>query len=50
MAISLAVMLLQNIKTNMTKNLDKIVNRDTPSRGGPGTRDWGPPRSAVVPS
>ncbi len=32
MEISLAVMLKQ-----LTMNLDKIVNRDTPTRGGPGT-------------
>ncbi len=33
---------LQHLKTNMTKNHDKIMNRDTPSRGGTG--------SPIVPS
>ncbi len=44
-AISLAVMLKQlaNRKTNMTKTLDKTVNRDTPSRGKPR-------RPTIVPS
>ncbi len=36
---------LQNRKTNTTKNCDKIMNHDTPSRGGttyplPQVRDW----------
>ncbi len=30
--ISLAVMLMQNSKTNMTKNRDKIVNCDIPEK------------------